>query len=666
VDWRSITLNNPPAIDLSAQITSGDDTYQISCNGASDGTAFAIATNGTGNKTYAWSTGDTTQAVSGLIAGTYTVTATDVNLCQTTATVTLAQPAALQINTSIVAEVSCIGAEDGSILATPSGGAVPYSLLWNTNDTVPILSGLGVGTYTITVTDGNGCTTASSITLNNPTAISINFNIDNQVSCNGGSDGQITASASGGDGSYSYAWDNLATGATISSLSVGKYIVTVTDGKTCIGIDSITLNNTNALSALASVTSDFNGSNVSCNGASDGRVKVYASGGTTPYSYLWSDVTGTTIDSLDGVVAGIYTVTITDNNTCTTTASVEVSEPDTLIADAGINENTCSNYDVRFGVTGTGGTGIYTYEWSTGATTDSITISSIVDSTFYVTITDANTCTSIDSVSVVIVPCTEICDNGVDDDFDGLIDCDDPDCFSMAIAFVSSDYNGSDVTCVGAADGEVTVRPTGGKSPYTYEWSDPLSQTDTTATGLVAGIYTVTVTDDNGCSTTANVTLQDPDTLSLSVVDYSATVSCSGSTDGFIDVSVSGGTTLTGTDYTYAWSIIGVTSQDITPPLSSGTYTVTVTDVNNCQATTSVTIGEPMVVSASATIASAYGTTSENLSCSQATDGLVVATATGGDSNYEYIWNTGSTNDSLINVGAGTYTVTISDGNGRI
>ncbi|MFK7774049.1 MAG: LamG-like jellyroll fold domain-containing protein [Saprospiraceae bacterium] len=661
---RNITLSDPPAIDLTAQTTSGNATYQISCNGASDGTAFAVATNGTGVKTYLWSTGATTQSISGLVAGSYTVTATDANLCQTTAVISLVQPGALAINTSIVSEVTCIGAEDGSVLATPSGGVTPYSLLWNTNDTDPILSDLGVGTYNVTVTDGNGCTAEGSVTLNNPTPISINFNVDNPISCEGGNDGEITASASGGAGGFTYAWDNSETSATITNLSIGKYIVTVTDGNNCIQVDSITLSNPTSIVALISVTSDFNGENISCVGESDGRVKVFGSGGTSPYTYLWSDVGGTTIDSLNGVPAGTYTVTITDDNTCTSTASIEVFDPPALSSEAGANQNACSNFDARLGAVGTGGTSTYTYLWSTGSITDSITVNTSVDSTFYVTITDANNCTSIDSVTVFIVSCTEICDNGIDDDFDGLTDCDDPDCTSAAIAFVSSDHNGEDISCAAGSDGEATVRPTSGKAPYTYLWDDPLSQTDTTATGLTAGTYMVTVTDDNGCSSVTNVTLQDPDGLSLSVIDYSATVSCVGDTDGFIDVSVLGGTTLTGTDYTYEWSVGGFTTQDISPPLGAGTYTVTVTDVNSCQATTSVTIGEPIAVGGGATIASAYGSGSEGLSCSGGTDGLIVSTATGGDGAYDYEWSNGSTNDSLINVGAGTYTVTITDGAG--
>ncbi len=661
---NEITLVDPPAIDLNAQATSGDATYQISCHDGNDGTASAFGTNGTGTITYEWSTGATTSSISGLVAGTYTVTATDGNDCTTSTTVTLAEPPVLSINTSIVEEVSCLDATDGSILATPAGGVTPYTLLWNTNDNTANLSDLGIGTYRLTVTDGNGCTAVDSITLNNPAPIVVDFTIDKQVSCVGGSDGEITASASGGTAGYSYAWNNTDTGASITGLSAGTYIVTVTNSESCTVVDSILLIEPNPLTAILSVTSDFNGFNLSCNGASDARVKVINSGGVAPYTYLWDDTGATTIDSLNGVPAGTYNVTVTDANLCTTTGTIEVFEPSPVVASAGADQYACSNFDVDLGASGTGGTGNYIYLWSTGATTDSITVNTLVDSTFYVTVTDENSCTSVDAIFVNIIPCTEICDNGIDDDFDGLIDCEDPDCFSSAIAFVTSDHNGEDISCVGFSDGEVTVRPTGGKEPYSYVWSDPLGQTDTTAVGLPAGTYTVTITDDNGCTTTASATLEDPSVLALTVDNYSATVSCVGSTDGFIDVSVSGGTTLTGSDYTYVWSIGGITTQDINPPLGVGTYTVTVTDVNNCTATTTATIGNPIPIGAGATIASAYGAGSEGLSCAGATDGMLVASGSGGDGNYDYEWNTGSNNDSLINVGAGTYTVTVSDGFG--
>ena len=259
-------------------------------------------------------------------------------------------------------------------------------------------------------------------------------------------------------------------------------------------------------------------STVSCNGGIDGGATASATGGTAPYTYIWSNAATTA--NITGVVAGTYTVTITDDNSCTTTASIEVSDPTPVVAEAGENQNNCSNFDTRFGATGSGGTSTYTYLWSTGAITEDI--SGLTAGTYSVTVTDANGCEETASFTI-------------EEAQDLVIDVE---------ATVTTD-----VECNGDATGEIDLVVTGGTPAYTYLWSN--GETTEDISSLTAGTYTVTVTDANGCEETASFTIEEATDL---VVDLDATVetdvACFGEATGAIDLVVTGGTPA----YTYLWS----------------------------------------------------------------------------------------------------------------
>ena len=290
----------------STNITVNVSGTDATCNGGSDGTATAGASGGTAPYSYSWSNGATGANISGLLAGSYTVTATDANGCTGTAMVTIGEPAGMIVNaTSTV--VSCNGNTDGSVSASVSGGVAPYSYVWSDGSTSPNVYFVPVGTYTVTVTDANGCTATGSTEVTEPPVLSASAS-GTDVSCNGDSDGVATASATGGTAPYTYLWSNGGTGASVSGLASGTYTVTVTDLRGCAEVASVTIGEPTILTASISTNE------VSCNGGNDGSATATPAGGTAPYTYSWSN--GATGATASGLSAGTYTVTVTDANGC--------------------------------------------------------------------------------------------------------------------------------------------------------------------------------------------------------------------------------------------------------------------------------------------------------------------------------------------------------------
>ncbi|MFC0776460.1 SprB repeat-containing protein, partial [Terrimonas alba] len=292
---------------------------------------------------------------------------------------------------------------------------------------------------------------------------------------------------------------------------------------------------------------------VLCFGNTTGSVDLSVSGGTTPYTYVWSN--GAATQDITALAAGTYTVTVTDNNNCTATTSVTITQPAAALAltSSKVDVLCFGNATGSIDLTVSGGTTPYSYVWSNGATTQDIT--ALAAGTYSVTVTDNNNCTATASVTI-----------------------GQP---AAALALTSSKV---DVLCFGNATGSIDLTVSGGTTPYTYVWSNGATTQDITA--LAAGTYSVTVTDNNNCTATASVTIGQP-AAALALTSSKVDVLCFGNATGSIDLTVSGGTT----PYSYVWSN-GATTQDITA-LAAGTYSVTVTDNNNCTATASVTIGQP-------------------------------------------------------------------------
>jgi len=427
------------------------------------------------------------------------------------------------------------------------------------------------------------------------------------VSCFGEADGTATATATVGLTPYTFAWSNGATTASITGLVAGTYTVTVTDAGGCSATcESVVSQPTELLAECTSV-------NNLCNGDALGSVTVVASGGIAPYAYAWSN--GGIMATEMNLIAGTYTVTVTDANGCTSTCESIVTEPPLLVADCtGENINCNGEPTGSATVTTTGGVLPYSFAWSNGATT--ATITDLLAGTYSVTVTDANGCTA-------------TCETSITESELLVLEC-----------------TGVDVLCNGELTGSATVVATGGTPPVSYSWSS--GGTMATESNLAAGTYVVTVTDASGCEMTCSVVISEPPLLTATCTSEDNL--CNGESMGSATVTAGGGIA----PYTYLWSSGGTLEME--SGLAAGTYTVTVTDANGCTATCESVISEPALLEVSCTATDA--------SCNGGSDGTVGASITGGTPFYSIMWSNGSFSSSQINLPAGTYTITVTDGNG--
>ena len=596
----STTITEPNPITLTV------NKINVSCNKGSNGAINITSTNGgTAPYTYLWSTGNTGSMISGRPAGSYTVTVTDAKGCTFQASYYISQPVALSSYFTKM-NVKCNGGSDGFARIFVSGGTTPYTYLWSTGATTVSINGRTAGMYTVTVTDANGCTMVKRVTIIQPTPIAIANNVTN-VSCNGGANGAIATIVTGGTAPYTYLWSNSAATASISNLTAGSYTITVKDKNQCTATKTLTV------SQPTQLTASISSNNVACNGGNNGSAVVTASGGTAPYTYSWN--VGGSNASNTNLSAGTYTVVITDANGCTTSSSVTITEPAILSATTNKTDVSCNGgNNGSASVNVSGGTTPYSYSWSNGSQASSS--SNLTAGTYNVTITDANGCTTSNTV-IVAEP-------------------------SALTASISS----TNVSCNGGNNGSATVTAVGGTAPYTYTWSNVCSTTSNN--NLTAGTYTVVVTDANGCIYSTSVTITQPAVLSLTT--SSTNVLCNGGSSGSASATANGGTA----PYTYAWSNGGAAAN--ASNLSAGTYSVVVTDANNCSATASVTITQPTSLTLSFT--------TSNVSCNGGNNGSATANVNGGTAPYTYAWSNGGATATINNLIAGTYTVTITDANG--
>jgi VCBS repeat-containing protein len=358
------------------------------CN-SGDGSASVTAIGGTGAYSYDWSTGSTTDSETAIYAGQYSLTITDDNGCAYTQNFTITDPAAISTSFTTVAPLCNGGTGEATIQAT--GGTGNLNIQWSSGGTSTTESNLTAGTYQVQVMDANGCLNNSSVTITEPTAISYNVTVVDEH-CNQ-NNGSISVTANGGTGVLSYNWNNGSSDASISSLAAGTFDFTIYDENGCTIMNQAAVNN------IAAPTASAITSNVLCNGDQNGTIDLTVNGGSSNYSYTWSN--GEITEDLIALAAGIYDYTVTDDANCSTTGSITISEPSPLTATF-VSTNETTGNDGSIDLTVNGGTPAYTYSWDNGSTTEDL--SGLTAGTYVVVITDGNGCntsTTVDITSTV-------------------------------------------------------------------------------------------------------------------------------------------------------------------------------------------------------------------------------------------------------------------------
>ena len=521
----SLTLTDANGCQKSANttITQADSLYilldnliNISCFSATDGFIKISPNGGTGAYSYFWQgpnnyvNPNPTNQISNLIAGTYNLSLSDQNNCQTTKSILLTEPSALSLTTTIN-NVTCYGLQDATILTTVTGGIVPYVFNWSNGEQTANIDSLFIGNYSVVITDLNNCIYQELFIVTEPDSLVL-FLQSTDVNCFALSDGVVDLSLVGGTSPFTFNWNNnLFTSEDLTNISGGVYTVIVSDINNCQQTDSVIISTPQDLVISADTVV-----HLSCTNSNDGQLSVSGTGGISPYIYSWADTT--LLDSTRGqLISSNYIAYLTDANNCMDSIVVNVSQPLSIEITATINHHLCfADSAASISIDSIyGGVGSYDILWETNETT--FVIANLYQDSISLNISDSTNCDQYFSFSVL-----------------------SPE--ALAISFAANQ-----ISCFGANDGFIYSTISGGVGGYQYLWSN----NDTTANiyNLPQGAYVLSVQDSNGCIISNQAGVSNPNPL-ISVFSINMPVSCYGGSNGLLAVNSSGGTS----PYTYVWS----------------------------------------------------------------------------------------------------------------
>ena len=642
----------------------------IACYGDSVGIARLYASGGDPVYSYLWDNGETGIIASSLTSGYHSVLLTDDWGCEVMDSIFV--PENTLIESSLLADttVSCYGLSDGVASISSFGGSSSvYTYFWSTGQQTvgvnsDVASGLQQGSYYVTTRDALGCEVVDSIYISEPEPLSMEALELDWIDCYGYDNGLAFAQAFGGTAPYTFSWDNGTwLGDTVGTLTPGLHTVVVTDARGCTASDTVETHEPPALH----VEIDHSLTVLPyCVGVNTASLTAVASGGTLGYTYSWDDnpvqpqTTATAVSLLaDNLYSAdnSYTITVTDSKGCTASATTDTLQTfdETMSASVVSLSTYIGGYGVScYGasdgqalVTAQGAHAPYSYQWfgPNGYVGVNDTISNLQAGVYSVTVKDTNDC-MVNSSTIITEP---------------------------AAIFYTVLSVSNDETCLGACDGSIKVDVSGGVSPYVSIATELTTgavitssmgvSNDSLVTGICSGTYDLVFSDENGCSSTLlnggvgqetiitnNVTVAEID--DFSTVD----VLCNGSSTGVLYAS----NVNTDPAFTYSWqdlngNVVGTSA--VASGLSAGTY-VLYADYNNtlgCTVTDTAVVSELPIINPSASIT--------DVDCYGNSSGVLIASAVGGTSPYNWLWNTGVSGSIVTNLSAGTYVLTVTDAN---
>ena len=588
----------------------------ISCNGQTDGAISISLSGGEAPFSYAWNHGPTSANLNNLSAGTYDLTVTDANGCFVVGSYQVNEPSALSLNIT-KAGPSCPTCSDASLTAVVNGGTAPYSYSWTNGDTDDEAENLAQGTYSVTVTDANGCTVSGTETTD-PFGCSVMLQASNmsKPSCVGASDGAIELAASGSSG-YEYGLNgaNYSSNNTFGGLSAGIYLFVAKDFNGCTDTLQVTLEDPSALSLNTNKTQPL------CFGDQNGGLEFSPSGGTGPYLINFSGSGFTSLMNYQGIPAGTYSIELKDANGCVLQENVNLTEPGTLGLQISGTAASCGVNDGSLDLTGSGGAGNFSYSLDGNNYQPSGLFANLAAGTYPLWMQDQNGCILRDT---------------------GLVPTPD----SLQINQLTT----ADIDCHGDQSGVIAVGVSGGSSPYQYKLNQGNFGSSNIFTGLAAGQYLLTIKDANQCETQTTATINEPDAIAPNEVVLSE--SCAGDMDGSVVFNITGGTGSKLLNFNNA----GFGTQTQFTQLAAGIYPYEIQDDNNClvQGSIEITAAAPLALQVVQT---------KNLSCFNNFSGEVHVSATGGRGNYTYSIDGGAFQASadFFGLTAGNHVVVLKD-----
>jgi gliding motility-associated-like protein len=693
---RTFTITQPlEALDAVANVTN------VSCFNTSTGSIDMTIFGGTAPYFYSWDSGQTSQDINNVPSGNYNLTVTDSKGCTILRPFTITSPTQLSGSFTTIDAVICYGDPTGNLVYEGTGGTTQYSYSWQNSTTLfsestGSLSNVIADDYQVTVTDAKGCTHVDFATITSPTEL-VGSTIGTNVLCYGGTDGAIDATISGGVAPYFVLWENsvpntIGTTEDLVNIPAEIYTATIQDLNSC----PLTLVQiiTQPDSPLSATTTQVD---VLCYGDNTGSVDITVVGGTTPYTYSWSNSQST--EDIQDLLFGSYTVDVLDFNLCPLTESVLITQPLQPLTVTNIitHVNCFDESNGGINLTVTGGTTPYEYIWTNSTYSLSTVTQDIADrpaDTYAYLVTDFNACFSGDTLEVTqptllvgdvtgvnilchagnngsvdltisggTIPYTYVWNNGpITQDQNNLYagfyevtSTDDHGCIEIdtitltePLDSLAFSYIVTDVRCNDGTDGEIDLTITGGTVPYNYLWSN--GDTVAVATNLTSGMYEFNIVDENGCLLSDSIFVDQPDPLVLN--ENITPVTCFGLGDGIINITPTGGTA----PYHYKWFnsdfALSAQTEDLVD-FHADMYQLEVTDTANCFYEIFLEITEPDIL----LIEQTYNI----VSCFEGSDGNIFVDISGGNPVYNTTWSNGATTEDLLNIPSDFYTLVVVD-----